>query len=754
MPVRSFLAAAACSGLLAAQAAAEVRVLVGPTPILGGEARAAADITVVGERLAFSLAVDSAVPYGVPRGALIDLAAVTNGRVGADRVVFADFIPNNWSAWPNTYRHVDILERGPDRAVLRSVRDWGEVTIETVYTLDAGADALGIRTTMRNTGRVALTGLLSGLSVWPKGGYLFAVPGMAGVEEGAMADRALADRFSGYDQDWSVTLHAPYADHVADGSRSLYAAHDLAPGETRIFDSSLQVGASGDLAPVLAAEIERRHLPYGTVGGVVTASDGHTIDEPVVVVERQGKPYAWCLGRGGRYSMRLAEGDYSVYATAKNHSNSRPVALHVAAGGAEIRDFHDLERPGELQFHISDPRSGAPEDARITILEGNKPVVQYLGKKTFFTELSPRGRVAVPIAPGDYVFDISAGGGFLAQNVERRVRVDPGAPQTVAVAVTPLFAPGERGWYSADLHHHADQAEAVTPPADLARSQFAAGLDLLFVSDHDSTVNHRALQVIADSRGVALIPSVELSPSWGHFNAYPLSLGAPLALDTGTATIGEILAEARRLGAIAVQANHPFIPYGYLTSVAAGVAPGGFDPGFDLLEINADDAADDPKVLARLWSFWNQGLRYYLTAGTDTHDVWNEVSGRVRAFVHLDARPTAAAFARGLVEGHAYVSYGPLIFPSVLFGSDFKASPDVPFTLGFDLASVSGIRSAQLIRDGAVAETRESASLPPVTRVEFTVRASHAGWASLIVEDGAGHKAYTDPIWIDVVAQP
>jgi hypothetical protein len=151
-------------------ARAAVQVLVGPTPIIGGEAKSAADITVVGERLAFSLGVASAVPYGVPRGTLIDLAAVTNGRIGEDRVVFADFIPNNWSAWPNTYQHVDILERGPERVVVRSVRDWGKVTIETVYTLAAGADAIELRTTMHNTGTVALTGLLSGMSVWPKGG--------------------------------------------------------------------------------------------------------------------------------------------------------------------------------------------------------------------------------------------------------------------------------------------------------------------------------------------------------------------------------------------------------------------------------------------------------------------------------------------------------------------------------------------------------------------------------------------------------
>jgi hypothetical protein len=89
-----------------------------------------------------------------------------------------------------------------------------------------------------------------------------------------------------------------------------------------------------------------------------------------------------------------------------------------------------------------------------------------------------------------------------------------------------------------------------------------------------------------------------------------------------------------------------------------------------------------------------------------------------------------------------------------LFGSDYKVTPGADFTLGFELASVAGIRSVQLIRDGVLAQSRDEASLPRSTTVAFSLRAANAGWAALIVEDGAGHKAYTDPIWIDVVAGP
>src|SRR6201987_1210239 len=130
----SLLASLVALGALPA-APASVRVLVGPTPIPRGNARSAADITVVNERLAFALAVDPAAPYGVPRGAIVAVAPVRHGQIERTRVVFADFIPNNWSAWPNTYHRVEVLEPGPQRARIRAVRDWGEVTITTVYTL-------------------------------------------------------------------------------------------------------------------------------------------------------------------------------------------------------------------------------------------------------------------------------------------------------------------------------------------------------------------------------------------------------------------------------------------------------------------------------------------------------------------------------------------------------------------------------------------------------------------------------------------
>ncbi len=729
--------------------AGAVRVVLGPTPILQGDAKGRGDITVYNDKLAFALAVDSPVPYGVPRGALVDLAPVVGGKIGRDCVAFADFIPNNWSSWPNTYQHIDFLERGPTRVVIRAIRDFGEVTVTTVYTLEAAADFVSIKTTMSNGGDATLSDLLSGMTLWPRRGYLLAVPGLGGVAQGPMQG-ALSDRVVAYDEDFMVALHAPYADTIGDGSMDLYQRHTLKAHETRSFEASLQVAGSGDLEPVIRDEIRRHHFAAGVLRGAVTGSDGRAIKQPVVVVEKQGKPYGWVLGKAGRYEITLPMGEFTLYATARGYSQSLPSAVRVEPNAVHTLDLGGLKSPGRVRFKVSDVSTGAPLDASLSIAEGQVPLVEFLGHRKFFTELNHQGRLDLSIAPGHYRFEVSAGGGFLSKIQSLPLDVEPGRETVSPVAIQTMFEPRARHWYSADLHHHADQAEAVTPPADLARSQLAAGLDLLFVSDHDSAANHGKLQAIATRRGVTFIPGMEISPSWGHFNAYPLRLGERPAIDSATATVDQVFAEARRLGATVIQVNHGFIPYGYFTSVAGGVAPGGLNPNFDLIEINAAAPDDDVKVLQAAWKSWDHGQRYYLSAGTDTHDVWNGHSGSIRTFAHVDTPLSAETFARALKSGHAYVSSGPLIFPSVMFGDELKVHANEIFSLGFDLEAVNGVARVELIGAGTVLKSESFAQAPTRVHVDFPLTTPHSTWYALDVKDALGHSAYTDPIWVSL----
>ncbi|HEX8756566.1 MAG TPA: CehA/McbA family metallohydrolase [Steroidobacteraceae bacterium] len=726
--------------LVARGAGAAVRVVVGPTPIPGGQARAAGDITLMNDRLAVAIAVQTAPPWAIPRGALIDAAPVVDGRIGRDHLTFADFLPNGWSAWPSTYQHVHVITDTPTLGVVRAVRNWNAVMIETTYSLKSGEDSVHMVVRMTNEGTKPVVNALSGLVLWPSGGYFFGVPGMAHTVTGSAAG-AMSDRIEGYDSSWLIALHEPVFDRFDYGQRDLYLLHTLQPGQRRTFEGWLQVLGRGDMAPVVEAEITRRALAAGTVSGAVTDTAGHPVASPVVIVEKAGVPFAWTAGRDGRYAIELPAGDYALYATAAGYSDSARARLTVRRNDAVRRDFAGLEPPGHLEIDVNDGAGGAPLDARIDIEKGQKPVVEYLGKHTFFTGLAPKGRARITLAPGSYVLSVGSGAGFLAEPRDIPVTIAPGKSQSLQVAIERLFDPGEAGWYSADMHHHSDQEDGVTPPQDVARSELAAGLDVLFLSDHDTTVNDGIMRAIARKRGVPFIPSIELSPSWGHFNAYPVIPGAPMTLGLSKASVQEVFGEAHRLGAQFIEVNHPYDPgEGYFGSLERGVARGGFDGDFDFLEINGSQPENDGKTLASAWKFWNEGKRYYLAAGSDTHDVWNDHSGDARVYVHVDGRLTTASFLAGLKAGHAYVTHGPLIVPDHMFGSQVESGT----TLGFTLEAAAGLARVTVIADG---KPHETVDYHGERTVRLTLPAT-GGWDALTVEDRAGKTAYTDPIWV------
>ena len=154
-----------------------------------------------------------------------------------------------------------------------------------------------------------------------------------------------------------------------------------------------------------------------------------------------------------------------------------------------------------------------------------------------------------------------------------------------------------------------------------------------------------------------------------------------------------------------------------------------------------------PQCLRGAWRYWNAGHRYYLTAGSDTHDVWNGVSGNARVYVHVDGALTVASFIDGLKRGHAFVSHGPLVFPDHVFGETVTLKTGQSAPLGFDLEAVNGLKQATLISNGKpIGVVRYTGQ----TTAHLTAPASTPGWFALTVEDAKGMTAYTDPIWVAV----
>lgn len=732
----------------AAQSHASVSISHGKTIIPAGNALSDKDLTIKNDKLAFSLALGTPPPWGVARGCIIDMANVkADGSLSNDRVAFADFIPNNWSSWPNTYQKLDIVKDSPEEAVVKVTRDFGKAVISTEYSLKSGSDRIHVKTTMTNQGE-DLIDLESGFTLWPESGYKFAVPGYAG-EEAASVDKPIADRFVGYDEDWAIALHAPYFTELKYKSRDLYLKHSLKKSQSVSFEGEYQVLGSGDIAPVVKAEIERKHLEAGSLSGSVKTHDGKTVEAPAVVVLKDGVPYIWTLGKDGKFNLDLPVGDYQAYATGKGYSESKKHAIRIENKKALSLSFDDLLAPGEVSIQVTDAQSKSPLDAKIQIESGNKPLIEFLGANTFFTEIDEIGRARFTLAPGDYQLKVSAGANFVSKPVLVDARIAPNKTSQVVGQVPISTYPTQHGWYAGDLHHHADVQEGSTSPEYLVRSQLAAGLNVTFVSDHDTTKNHAVIKALSDKRGVPFVPSIEISPSWGHFNPFPLAIGANLSVDPGVDDIHALLKDMRRMGATVVAANHPYVPYGYMSSLEKNTVPGGFNPSIDLIEINSD--VDNQKTVEKARQLWSEGLPYYYTAGSDTHDVWNETTGLTRMFVYTGSKPDANAFAQAMKNGRAYVSFGPLIYPqNVMFGDTLKLAKDQPQRLSFDLLSVNGLKSVQLI--GKQGVIREQALSGEKASVQFEVP-QESGWVALVVEDSQENKAFSNPIWLKSVEQ-
>jgi hypothetical protein len=481
--------------------------------------------------------------------------------------------------------------------------------------------------------------------------------------------------------------------------------------------------------------------------GSVKTQEGKSVDEPAVVVLKDGVPYIWVIGNNGQYKLDLPVGDYQVYAAGKGYSASTKHDISIKNNESQTLSFADVLAPGEVNIQVSDAQTMSALDAKIQIEKGNKPLIEFFGAQTFFTELDSVGQATFTLAPGDYQLKVSAGGDFLAKPVLIDASIVPNKTTHLASAIPVSTYPTQHGWYAGDLHHHSDVLEGSTSPEYLVRSQLAAGLSVTFVSDHDSTKNNAAIKALSNKRGVPFIPSIEISASWGHFNAFPIETGAQLSVDPGVDDIHSIIKDARRMGATVVASNHPYIPYGYLSSLEKNTAPGGFNPGIDLFEINA--VVDYNKAVEKARQLWSQGLPYYYTAGSDTHDVWNQTSGLNRMFVYTGSKPNAKAFAQAMKNGHSYVSFGPVIYPqNVMFGDTIKLAKDQQQSISFDLVSVNGLKSVQLIgNDGVISQQTLSGDNASVI---FAVP-QKSGWVSLVVEDKKEHKAFSNPIWLKMV---
>jgi hypothetical protein len=83
-----------------------------------------------------------------------------------------------------------------------------------------------------------------------------------------------------------------------------------------------------------------------------------------------------------------------------------------------------------------------------------------------------------------------------------------------------------------------------------------------------------------------------------------------------------------------------------------------------------------------------------------------------------------------------------------MFGDTLKLAKNQQQSIRFDLVSVNGLKSVQLMgHDGVISEQALSGEKSSVV---FDVP-QKSGWVSLVVADAKGRKAFSNPIWIKMV---
>lgn len=404
---------------------------------------------------------------------------------------------------------------------------------------------------------------------------------------------------------------------------------------------------------------------------------------------------------------------------------------------------------------------GQPADALIRISKEGELI------RVAYTDVHTPGEARFELPAGKYTISVEHGAGFTSLPKTLEIAVEEGSPLEVGVALERLFDPRQRGYYSADLHLHTIASAAamkrdfgienhgVTPVDQAVGVQLAADLDVMFISDHNSTDGHELLAQTAQQRGVPYVLSEEITTlRWGHFNPYSLRPGELVEFRFDK-TPAEFFEEARAKGAAIIQVNHPLTPgmgYFFVRNDPE------FDPSFDAVEVlNGSFDESDLETIRQLFRYWNERARYVATAYSDDHD-WMELDtqyGTPRTYAFVEGELTAESFIESLKGGHAFVTYGPLVFlranESAIPGDVVSLSLGEMITLRAEIQSVRPLEGAvaEIVKDGQSVASFELAGREQT--ISFEDRPDKDGWYLLrILDSQRKYLAMTNPIWVEV----
>ena len=385
-------------------------------------------------------------------------------------------------------------------------------------------------------------------------------------------------------------------------------------------------------------------------------------------------------------------------------------------------------------------------------------------------------------APGEFDVTLPAGPaalefvkGFEYRPASRSVEVVPDQTTTVEIRLEHWSNLAAAGWYSGDVHVHANLFAATTttmPDVRLAaeaedlnvvnvlpcndprtliitdRQYFTGGPDPVSTPNRIVYVNEEMRNDIFGHVGFLNLRTF-VEPAYFGWPHSPFPYDAPGNFPQ--------VAAAKAQGGVATYV-HPALPSEFPVDIALGLAD----------TIDAMSQADEDLTVGYWYRLLNCGFRCPISAGTDSflNIPSHLVPGAGRIYVQAGSPLTYAKWIEGYRKGRSFVTNGPLVEFTVNGHGpgDELAVEKGPVTLAVHAKVRSNVpfSSIEVIVNGRVAAS--AAGTPPAGDQEFTttVPVRSSAWVALRVR-GPGHRfapndkavfAHTSPVYVSIAGQP
>jgi hypothetical protein len=474
------------------------------------------------------------------------------------------------------------------------------------------------------------------------------------------------------------------------------------------------------------------------------------------------------------------DGKWLVYTD--NRAGPTALVVREMATGEETTvrfDRMDYRRPtGTLRLTVKDAGSGKPTIARLSLKEEkgrfhSPPASLHRslrGRGHFYCD----GTAEFSVPAGTY--QLSAFRGPEYKVASHEITVKEGQTQEITIELERWVHMAKAGWYSGELHIHANYGYGSWFNTPQTMRQQCLGEDLnicnFMVANSDADVVYDrpffrgGPDPLSTAENILYWNQEFRSTVWGHMTLVNLEqlvepvftgfLGTTNPWDTPS---NADIADRTHWQKGVVNYTHVSqgedwskTPYA-AKSIPIDVALG----KIDTLDINATWTASVP-----LWyRLLNCGFRVPATAGTDVflNRISSNLPGGDRVYVHLDGPLSYRSWIDGLKAGRSFVTSGPMLSLTVNGkepGTVLKVGEKPRVRVKAAGRSRFPLLKAELVHNGKVIATAKLAEDALTATLDQEVTLERGGWLAFRA-DGRGTldsatqslNAHTNPVYVE-----